>query len=335
MELKGKRAFLTGATGFIGGRLTERLIGEEGVKIRALVRDPVKADRLASIGVEVVRGDVTDPESIGRALGDCQVVFHCAAMLHDGNAGLEEYRRVNVDGTRNVLEAASVAEVQRFVHLSSIAVYGINPREGTTETDHYRPCGLSYCDTKIEAERIAFEYRRERGVPLIVIRPSNVYGPRSGFWTVGLLMMIKSGKLKLIDAGRGMSNHVYVDNLVDGILLAAKNEAAVGESFIISDGARTPWSEFLKGYARMIGQEPLPSISKSRAYLSALAKEVKARWTGKPPDLTRAIVGFWTQTGYFDITKARTVLGYQPRISLEEGMKLSAEWLREAGYLAA
>lgn len=308
---------MTGATGFIGGRLTERLASDEGVTVRALVRTPGKAERLASGGVEIVQGDVTDLDSIRRAIGDCQMVFHCAAMMHDGHATLDEFRRVNVEGTRYMLEAAADVGVERFVHISSIAVYGVSPREGTRETDPYQPCGLFYCDTKIETEEVAFRYYKERELPLVIIRPANVYGPRSSFWTVGLLEMIKSGELKLIDGGQGMANHVYIDNLVDAILLAARTDAAVGEAFIISDGAKTPWKDFLGFYARMLGRDPLPSMSQDTAR----------------QHMPSEIVGFWTQEGWFDISKARTMLGYEPRISLDEGMKLTEAWLREAGYL--
>ena len=154
-----------------------------------------------------------------------------------------------------------------------------------------------------------------------IIRPANVYGPRSSFWTVALLMMIKAGKLKLIDDGRGMSNHVYIDNLVDAILLAAQNEMAPGESFIISDGVKTPWKDFLGYYTRMLGREPLPSISKARAWLTGLLLEGASQMTGKAPSLSRRAVGFWTQNGTYIITKARTMLGYSPRKTLDEGMK--------------
>jgi nucleoside-diphosphate-sugar epimerase len=333
MEMRGKTALVTGATGFIGGRLSERLLSEEGVKVRALVRDLTKANALSWKGVELVQGDITDSASVRRAMAGGQLVFHCAAIMHDGTATREEFRRVNVGGTRNVLEAATDTGVERLIYVSSIAVYGISPKEATSEEDPYQPCGLSYCDTKIEAEELAFRSHRENGLPLVVIRPANVYGPRSSFWTVGLVMMIKSGALTLIDGGRGMSNHVYVDNLVDAMILAAKNDAAVGEAFIISDGARTPWTDFLAGYARMVGRDPLPSMSKSRAWLVGLMNELASHVTRKSPGLTRAIVGFWTQTGTFDISKARNVLGYEPRITLDEGMKLTEEWLREAGHL--
>jgi nucleoside-diphosphate-sugar epimerase len=130
--------------------------------------------------------------------------------------------------------------------------------------------------------------------------------------------MIKSGKLTMIDDGRGMSNHVYIDNLVAAILLAARKDAVIGEAFIISDGARTPWKEFLGHYAQMVGRDPLPSVSQAEARSMGISE----------PE-----VGYWTQTGWFDISKARTVLGYEPRISLDEGMKRTEQWLREAGYI--
>ncbi len=319
MELTEKRVLVTGATGFIGGRLTEQLLMAENVKVRALARTPGKADRLASTGVEIVQGDVTDPASLRRAAESCQVVLHCAAFMHDAEADPDGFRQVNVEGVRNMLEAASEAGVERFVHVSSIAVYGTSPREGTNETDPFQPCGEAYSDSKIEAEQLAFQYSSEKKLPLVVIRPANVYGPRSSFWTVGLLMMVKSGQLKLIDNGRGMANPVYVDNLVDAILLAAQNDAAVGEAFVISDGAKTDWNEFLGYYARMVGRDPLPTMSIEEALSRMDSVQVQ----------------YWTQTGTFDITKARTVLGYEPRVSLDEGMKRTEQWLREAGYLSA
>ncbi|MBA2526285.1 MAG: hypothetical protein H0V18_10995 [Pyrinomonadaceae bacterium] len=131
-----------------------------------------------------------------------------------------------------------------------------------------------------------------------------------------------------------MSNHVYIDNLVDAILLAGRSELDPGEAFIISDGVNTNWKEFLGYYTRMLGREPLPSTSRSRAWLTGLLSEGVAKLTGKPPGLSRRAVGYWTQSGTYKITKARTVLGYTPRISLEEGMLRTELWLRENGHIA-
>lgn len=334
MDLRERRVLVTGATGFIGGRLAERLVTEEGAKVAALVRSVDKAEHLASIGVEIVQGDVSDLGSIRRAIGDCEIVFHCAALIHDAKITLDGFRRVNVEGTRNMLEAAAEAGVVRFVHLSSIGVYGISPREGTQETDPHQLCGDPYCDSKIEAERVAVRFAEQRRLSLVIIRPANVYGPGSSFWTVALLEMIKTGKLRMIDDGNGMSNHVYIDNLVDAILLAARNDIASGEAFIVSDGVNTSWKDFLGHYTRMLGRELLPSISKPRAWLTGLFLEGAAQLTGQTPALSRRAVGFWTQNATYTITKARTRLGYTPQITLEEGMKRTEAWLRQTGYLA-
>lgn len=332
MDLKERRVLVTGATGFIGGRLAERLVEEEGAKLTALVRNVENANQLASLGVEIVQGHVNDMGAIRRAVSDCEIVFHCAALIHDVTAKRDEFHRVNVEGTRNVLEAAAEAGVIRFIHLSSIGVYGVSPKKGTQETDPYQPSGDPYCDSKIEAERVALRFAKR--LPVVIIRPANVYGPRSSFWTVGLLEMIKADKLQMIDAGNGMSNHVYIDNLVDAILLAAKNDIASGEAFIVSDGVNTSWKDFLRYYTRMLGREPLSSISKPKAWLIAFFQEGFAQLTGKTPEISRRAVGFWTQNGTYAINKAQTKLGYSPRIPLEEGMKRTEFWLRESGFLA-
>ena len=333
MDLSHSKVLVTGATGFIGGRLAERLTLQKHARVRALVRNPNRADRLKSQGVEVVEGDVTDPESIQQAVNECEAVFHCAALIHDATATPEGFRRVNVEGTRKMLEAAAIASVARFIHLSSIGVYGVNPLRGTRETDPHQSSGDPYCDSKIEAEQVVLDIADETQLPAVIIRPANVYGPRSSFWTVALIDMIKTGHLRLIDGGSGMSNHVYIDNLVDGIVLAAQSERAPGEAFIISDGINTTWKEFLGYYTQMLGIPPLSSIAKSRAWVTGLLQEGASRLTGKPPSLSRRAVAYWTQSGTYSITKARTTLGYAPLISLDEGMTRTEAWLRESGHL--
>ncbi len=313
--------------------MAERLTGEEKAEVRALARSPEKARRLASIGVEIVEGDVTDAASVCRAMEGCSVVFHCAALMHDAGAAPERFRKVNVGGTANVLDAAAEAGVERLVHISSIAVYGIDPGMHTDETGPFRTTGIPYSDSKIEAERLVARHAERTHLPLVVIRPANVYGPRSSFWTLGLLSMIDAGRLTLIDDGRGQSNHVYIDNLVDAILSAARTDSALREDFIISDGAETPWSEFLGYYARMIGRDPLPRVSLVRAKWMAYRSELSARIVGGTPALTSLEVRLWTQTGAFDIAKARRILGYAPRVSLNEGMKRTERWLRESGHI--
>jgi nucleoside-diphosphate-sugar epimerase len=333
MELKGKNILVTGATGFIGGHLTERLARTEGATVTALSRSADKLAALEPLGARLVQGHVTDPAAVRRAIEGCQVVFHCAGLMHDGAADHQKFRQVNVEGTRQVLQAAVEAGIERVVHLSSIAVYGISPRDGTNEKDPHRPCGMPYFDSKIEAEQVAQSVFEQKGLPLVIIRPANVYGPRSSFWTVGLLMMIKSGDITLIDDGRGMSNHLYVDNLVDAMVLAARNGSVVGQAFIVTDDLRTNWNDFLNYYARMLGRGALGSMGKARAYLTATWMQTAARITGCPPSLTYDAIRLWTQSASFDIAATRRKLGYTPRVGLEQGMEHTEQWLRESGYL--
>lgn len=316
--MKLRNVLVTGATGFIGGRLVQRLSSASDVRLRALVRDPDKARSWTAGAVELIQGDITDRHSLDAALKDCDVVFHCAALMHDATTDAQGFHRVNVEGTRNMLEAALQAGVRRFVHLSSIAVYGTNPRQGADETDEYQFGREGYANSKIESEQIALAYHRQRGLPVVVLRPANVYGPRSSFWTVWMITMIQAGRLSLIDDGQGMANPVYIDNLVDAMQLAAHHTGAVGEVFVVSDGTQVTWKEFLGYYARMVGRDSLPTMSKSEA----LSK------------LDPVQVAYWTQTGWFDITKARRILGYEPRVSLAEGMRQTEQWLRQSGYLS-
>ncbi|MCS6804720.1 MAG: NAD-dependent epimerase/dehydratase family protein [Acidobacteriota bacterium] len=316
-DVKFDNVLVTGATGFVGGRLIERLAMNSGVRLRALVRHLEKARSLIAGNVDLVQGDITDRRSLDAALSDCDLVFHCAALMHDATTDAQVFHRVNVEGTRNMLEAALQAGVRRFVHVSSIAVYGTSPREGADETDEYQFGREGYANSKIESEQLALAYHRQRGLPVVVIRPANVYGPRSSFWTVWMIAMIKSGQLSLIDDGQGMANPVYIDNLVDAMQLAARHTAAVGEVFVVSDGTKVTWKEFLGYYARMVGRDSLPSMSRAEA----LSK------------LDPVQVEYWTQTGWFDITKARRMLGYEPRVSLAEGMKQTEQWLRRSGYI--
>jgi nucleoside-diphosphate-sugar epimerase len=332
MQLAGKRVLVTGATGLIGRRLVERLCAQDGVVIRALVRDPMKAKALHAPSVEIVLGDITRPETLREAVAGCQVVVHCAARVTE-RGRWDEFWESNVEGTRHVLEAAARAGVERFVHVSSIAVYGLFPRDGTDESFPYHPCGNAYCDTKIEAEKLAFEYHRRRGVPLVVLRPGIVYGPRSQHWTIRIIELLKANRLFLLGRADGICNHVYVDNVVDALSLALANDAVLGEAFIITDGRATTWREFFGYYAQMLGRKAVPHLPAAPAKLLLHLLGGIFRLRGHPPPFSPKIVEYLHHRAVFRIEKARERLGYTPRISLEEGMRRTEEWLREAGYL--
>ncbi|NOX60820.1 MAG: SDR family NAD(P)-dependent oxidoreductase [Chloroflexi bacterium] len=328
MNLSQKRVLITGATGFIGGELARRLQLQEGARVRALARTPAKAQPLAEIGVEVVQGDITDPDSVRRAMSGCDVVYHAAAYV-DEQGHREAVWRVNVEGTRHMVEAASEAGVERFVHLSSCAVYGSPQRMNIDETAPIRMTGRVYHDSKVAAEEVAFEAHRRHGLPLVVARPSQVYGLGSPQFTLRVIEAIKAGKVILIDDGRHYFKPAYIENLVDGLVACAKVDAAVGEAFNLTDGFVVTWREFFLAYGKMMGVTHFSSVPYRVAWLMALINEAKAKIRGRPTSLNREVVKTFRSHNSFSNEKAKRLLGWSPAVDFQEGMRRTETWLRE------
>ncbi|HEX4954578.1 MAG TPA: NAD-dependent epimerase/dehydratase family protein [Thermoanaerobaculia bacterium] len=271
--LAGRRVMVTGAAGFIGGRLVERLRLEIGAEVRVLVRGVASASRLARFPVDFVRGDVTDPAALAAAVRDCDVVFHCAY----GTSGSQRHRAwVNREGTRRLLEAAARAKVGRVVHLSTLMVYGKTPDGDLTEEAPRRRFGNAYSDSKLEAEEIALACSRAGRVPVTVLQPTAVHGPWGGVWTETVLRSLRSGRAILIENGEGIANHIYVDDLVTAMLLAAVVEGAVGEAFLASAAEPVTWRQMYGRFERMLGP-PARTVSLTEAEARAYWKECQAR----------------------------------------------------------
>jgi len=312
--------------------LAERLAVEEGVRVRAMVRNPKKAERLRRLQLEIVQADLLDLSSLRKAIDGCDLVFHCAALVRE-TGDRNEFYRTNVQGTENILKVSSDTRVKRFIHFSSVAVYGMNPPERTDENTPYQPCGNLYCDTKIASEKAVWTAYQDTKLPVVIIRPVNVYGPYSSAWTIRPIKLINSGQMILINGGTGINNYVYIDNLLDATLAATKRHESVGQVYLISDGAPVTWKEFFGYHAQMAGKPNIRSVPQWLAKVIAFGMEISSTFTGRPPKLTREAIQFLTCQARFGIEKAVRELGYQPRFSLEEGMKLTEQWLREAGYL--
>ena len=246
--LAGRRVLVTGATGFIGGRLVEHLIVEHGAEVRVLVRNLAAAARLARFPVTVLRGDITSSPDLAVAIQGCDAVFHCAY----GTSGSQKHRaHINREGTRRVLEASRAAHVGRIVYLSTLMVYGQTTDGDLDETAPRRRFGNAYSDSKLEAEQIALT----SGLPVAVLQPTAVYGPYGGVWTESVIRALKAGRQILVNGGEGLGNAVYVDDLVSAMLLAAVQDAAVGEAFLISGEEPVTWRELYGRFERMLGME--------------------------------------------------------------------------------
>lgn len=322
-----RTVLLTGATGFIGSHLAERLVAE-GACVRVLVRDPQKLLPSLRDRVEVVRGDLLQPDGFAAATEDCDLVFHVAAWLGQPN------RRnvacaINVTATQQLAEAARAAGVRRFVSTSSIAVYGPVLNGVVDETWPHSNAYL-YGETKSLGEQAVFAAQTDR-FEVTILRPAEVYGPRGGSWTTLPVKLAQRGIPSLIGGGHGLAHPVYVENLVDAYLLAAQRDEAIGEAFTICD-TDVPWREFYGRYAVMTGKRAR-SIPLWLAWCGAFSAEVGAKIARRPPTASRALLGFVTGRCVYSTEKAKRLLGWSPRCSLEEGLRQTEIWLRDIGLI--
>ncbi len=323
---------VTGITGFIGGHLAERLLGQ-GVPVRGLARRPEAARWLAAQGAEIVAGDLLDPSTVADAVAGCSAVLHAGAWTGGGTArDAETGWAINVAGTAHLLQASQAAQVNRFVFFSSVAVYGLNDSPWVDENAPTPLVGQAYPDSKIAAEALV-RAAHAQGLATTILRPACTYGPRGSAWTVNVVEQIQAGRLMLLGQDEGLVNTGYIDNLVDGVLLALHHPAAVGETFNLCDGEVVTYRQFYLRYAAMMGRTSLPTLPAWVARGAASAPgQLARRLLGRPA------VGPWSyhfrfNPSRFSIAKAQRVLGYQPQIDFDEGMRRTEVWLREAGII--
>jgi nucleoside-diphosphate-sugar epimerase len=318
---------VTGATGFVGSHLAERLVAE-GARVRVLVRDPYKLIDSLRDRVEVVTGDLLQPDCFVPATQDIDTVFHVAAWLGTPNRS-DAAHAINVTATRQLAEAARSNHVRRFIYTSSIAVYGPIMSGVIDESQAHWPV-YAYAETKSLGEQAALATHTDR-FEVTIIRPAMVYGARGASWTTLPVKLAQRGLPSLVGGGYGFSHPVYVENLVDAYLLAAGRDEAVGEAFTISDGD-VPWREFFGRYAAMMGKRAR-SIPTALVWIGAALAEATAKITRHTPTISRAQLGFVTGQARLSTAKAQRLLGWTPRCSLDEGLHRTEAWLREEKYL--
>jgi len=314
---------VTGATGFLGSHLVQALL-DRGDAVRVLARNPLPERG----GVEVIRGDLSDRAALDRAVRGVDRVFHCAARVAD-HGSVAAFREVNVDGVRNLVDACVGVGVRRLVHVSSSDVYG-HPDAPVAEDAPFRQ-RHRYGDSKIAGERIVWDAAQTRGLPVTVLRPSNIYGPRCQPFVVQVLQMLDAGVLfTLRPPGRPLGL-AYVGNVVDALLLAAAHPDAPGQAFNVHDDLDLDWNGWVARLALGTGRRP-PRVRLSRKNLRTLGHGLEVLWDRLPlpgpPPLTRLAVDLVSTHQGFDTRKIRRVLGHAPRVCLEEGLSRTFAWLR-------
>ena len=320
---KPRTIFITGATGLVGGHAAEEAL-RRGHRVRALVRASSDTRWLDQLGVEKVPGDLEDAESLRRGVAGADWVFNCAAKVGDWGT-LAEFRRLNVDALRLLLDAACDAQVERFVHVSSLGVYAGRDHHGTDETVPPAASSLdAYTRSKTEAEALVLKYHKERSLPAAIVRPGFIYGERDRTVLPKLLMNLRRGTFAYFGSGEQALNCIYVKNLVHGIFLAAENPAALGEFFNLTDGEPVSKIRFVSRVAELAGlRPPTRHIPLGLARLLATVVEggAKLRGARNAPIINKARFKFLGLHLDYSIDKARRILGYQPPYSFDEAIE--------------
>jgi nucleoside-diphosphate-sugar epimerase len=349
MDSKAKY-LVTGASGFIGGWLVETLFLQGTVAIKAGIRNWSSAARLGRFPLNIVLCNILDEAQIANAIRDVDIVIHCASGSEEGI----------VQGTRNMLDAAYRSGVKRFIHLSSAEIYG--DESGTIdESFPYLESGSPYGKAKIEAEKTCWSFFR-KGLPLTIIRPSIVYGPFSKDWTIRLAERLQSGDWGVFQGiGDGICNLIYISDLVSGIVLAVHKKEAAGEAFNLVGPDLMTWNQYFQKFNAALGLPEINSIPRQKARLRAglmrpfrssakLAKahfeiplkkfaqkyrpakglmksiETKLKLAASPVEFS-----LYMRNATYISTKAKELLGFQPKFDIDTGLKLTAAWLELNG----
>ncbi len=326
---------VTGATGFTGGHLAATLAAK-GDSVRALVRPRSRArfDRssLPAAGVTAVEGDLTNAASLRRAAEGVEVVYHIAATYREAGQPDAAYRAINVEGTRHLIEAARAGGARRVVHCSTGGVHGHIAQPPANEDAPFNP-GDVYQDTKLEAEHLAREFGRSTGLDVVVARPIGIYGPGDRRF-LKMFRGIARGRFPLLGSGQVYYHLTFIDDLAEGFRLCGTVPAAAGRTYLLA-GPRYTTLEALMGLvaAELKVAPPRRHLPVWPFWAAGLLCEMVCVPLRIEPPLYRRRVDFYTKSRAFDTARARTELGFAPKVDLEEGIHRTAEWYRKEGLL--
>jgi nucleoside-diphosphate-sugar epimerase len=326
---------VTGATGFTGGHLAATL-ARQGDGVRALVRPKSRArfDRssLPAAGVQAVEGDLGDRAALMRATEGVEVVYHIAATYREAGQPDSAYRAINVDGTRNLLEAARSGGTRRLVHCSTGGVHGHIEHPPADEDAPLNP-GDVYQETKLEAEQLARQFGLDTGLDVVVARPIGIYGPGDTRF-LRMFRGLERGRFPMLGSGKAFYHLTYIDDLVEGFRLCGTHAAAAGRTYILAGPRYTTLEELVALVARELGVRPPRIHWPVWPFWTAgvLCEMICVPLRVEPP-LYRRRVDFYTKSRAFDTKRARTELGFAPKVDLEEGIHRTADWYRQQNLL--
>lgn len=316
------RVFITGANGFIGQAL--------GTRLRELGAEVKGVDLEANPEHGVVAGSTIEPEEWSNELAGVDAVIHTAAIVSNA-ASTEAAWEVNVLGTRRTLAAAAKAGVKRFLHLSSIMAFGFDYPAGADETYPVRVCGHSYPDTRVNSEAVVLAAHAAGEIDCTIVRPGDVIGPGS-VWVRESIRLAKAHQMVLPAGGKGVFTPIFIDNLVDGILLALTSEVAVGQIYTITDDLEVPTREYFGRLAALTNSR-VTTLPTALAVPLTSATGAIVRTLGGSSELTAATMLMLSRKGGYSIEKAKKQLGFEPRVGFNEAMDACSDWARAEGLV--
>jgi nucleoside-diphosphate-sugar epimerase len=324
------KVLVTGATGFTGGHLARRLV-EDGEKVVAFVRPSSRSETLVDSGVECRIVDIKDRHAVCSAFDDIDRVYHLAAAYRTEHSDPSEFRLVNVEATRNMLEASCKAKVKRFVHCSTVGVQGEIEDPPADENYRFAP-GDHYQESKLEGERLAADYF-SKGLCGTIVRPVGIYGPGDRRF-LKLFRPISRNYFVMIGSGETLYHLTYISDLIDGFICAGNHPNAAGEVFTIGGEGYTTLKNIVNLIADILGQPhprwriPYPPVYWASVICDRVGKILKIN-----PPLYPRRVEFFAKDRAFSIEKAKSTIGYLPRVGLQEGLRRTADWYRREGLI--
>jgi len=325
---------ITGGTGFIGSRLalkclesrhTVRVLGQENNLAEAHNRQMIEKQ-----GAEIILDSVTNRERMIEICDGIDWVFHLAAAQHEANVPNQHFRDVNIHGTENLLEGSKKARVKRFIHGSTIGVYGTALDGDIDENSPLKPNNI-YGITKLEGERLVESYADK--LPIVIIRISETYGPGDRR-LLKLFKAVKKNMFFVIGHGKNLHHLVYIDDLIAGLLLAVSSEAAVGKIYLFAGKDPLTTVDMVQEIARHFGTK-IPKFHAPLLLFLALALIIEGifRPLGIQPPLHRRRMDFFRKSFYFSLNHAYKTLGFKPMTGFAEGVKKTADWYENSGLL--
>lgn len=326
-----KRALVTGASGFTGGYLCQAL-KERGYAVKALVRKNSNRVLLEKLDVKLIDGDLYEPASLRGKIKGVDTVFHLAALYRQQRITKDMFARVNVDGTRVMLEESIAGGVRRFVHCSTVGVQGVLSNPPAREDAPYNP-GTPYQESRVKAEKLVLSYFQTGRIESVVVRPVCIYGPGSKRF-LELFQDIYRSNFRMFGKGDALCHLTYVEDLVTGIIQAGESPVAPGQIYTLAGSEYLPLRELVKLVAELFNK-PVPKIHIPlwTVRIAAFLSDLVSRSPEIEPTLPRKLLNLFTRDKAFDISKARKELNYNPIMHLREGLTRTAIWYKENGWL--